>query len=190
LEHTGVTLQAMTAEVDAGDVLAQEEVVIERDDNAETLCRRLTEAGTALVERALPQIAEGRLKGRPQDAAEATYAPLLSKADTRLDFSERAEELCKRIRAFAPRPGAYCLLDGRRLKITAAEQVGDFQEQAGQPGKIVEVDGRAGFFIQTGNGLLLVARVQPEGKAEMTAAEWLRGARIESGRLLCSDVDK
>ncbi len=184
MAQTGVTLQEMAEEVDAGDILVQEAAAIGPDDNADTLCRKLTEVGTGMVTAALPQIAAGELLGRPQNHAEATYAPLLTKADMQLDFTRSAEAVRNRIRAFAPRPGAYCLLGDRRLKITVAEIVNDSCEAAGEPGTIVEIDSDSGPLVRTGEGLLLVRRVQPEGRREMSAVEWLRGARVEAGTLL------
>ncbi len=184
LERTGVTLQEMAEQVDAGDILAQQATAIEPDDNADTLCRKLTEVGTAMVAAALPELAAGELLSRPQNHAAATYAPLLTKADTQLDFTQSAEAVRNRIRAFAPTPGAYCLLQGRRLKITAAEIVNDSSQAAGEPGTIVEINSDSGPVIKTGEGLLLVKRVQPAGRREMEAAEWLRGARIEAGTVL------
>jgi methionyl-tRNA formyltransferase len=180
----------MVAEVDAGDVFAQAEVAVADDDNAEALCRRLTEAGTSLVAEALPRIAAGELRGEAQEHSRASHAPALEKEDLRLDFSTSAEDVRNRLRAFAPKPGAYCMLEGRRLKVMRAEIVEDIAGQEGEPGRVVEIRNEAGPVVATGKGLVLLRRVQPEGRREMEAAEWLRGARLQIGAKLDDYVDK
>jgi methionyl-tRNA formyltransferase len=190
LTRTGVSLQKMVAEVDAGDVFAQEEVEIAEDDNADTLCGKLTDAGTRLVAEGLPRIAAGELGGEVQEHSRAGYAPVLEKNDLRLDFSASAVDIRNRIRALAEKPGAYCMLDGRRLKVTRAEVVEDIAGQEGEPGRVVEIRSEVGPVVATGDGFLLIERVQPEGRREMEAADWLLGARLQSGTKLDDYVDK
>ena len=190
LQRTGVSLQEMARKVDAGDVFAQEEVAIAEDDDADTLLRKLTDAGTRLVREALPRIAAGELQAKAQEDALASYAPALEKDDLRLDFSASAADVRNRIRALAPKPGAYCVVEGRRLKVTRAEVVEDIAGQEGEVGRIVEIRPEAGPVVATGAGLVLIRRVQPEGRREMEAAEWLRGARLQTGAKLGGYVDK
>lgn len=190
MDVTGVTLQKMALEVDSGDILLQRQVPIADDDDSETLHEKLTGVGVELVRASLPRMECGDLPARPQDHREATFAPMLTKGDQRLDFSDSAVQLRNRIRALAPRPGAYCRLRDRRLKITMAEVVEQRGRQVGQAGTIVEMDSDRGPVVQTGEGLLVITRLQPEGSRQMTGAEWLRGARLEKGARLCAEVDR
>jgi methionyl-tRNA formyltransferase len=114
----------------------------------------------------------------------------LEKNDLRLDFSASAVDIRNRIRALAEKPGAYCMLDGRRLKVTRAEVVEDIAGQEGEPGRVVEIRSEVGPVVATGDGFLLIERVQPECRREMEAAEWLLGARLQSGTKLDDYVDK
>ncbi|MFO7948614.1 MAG: methionyl-tRNA formyltransferase [Armatimonadota bacterium] len=189
-DKTGVTLQKMASEVDAGDIYAQREVRIEDDDNADTLCRKLTGLGVQMLKETLPKIHAGQLQPTPQDHGETTYAPMITKADRALDFSRPAEDIRNRIRALAPRPAAYCFVSGRRLKVIEAEVGKKFTEVEGKPGEIVEMDNSRGPEIKTGRGTLVLTRVQPAGSREMDAVDWLRGARLQPGVMLSGCVDK
>lgn len=187
---TGVSLQRMAREVDAGDIYAVGSLQIGPDENADSLCRRLTKAGVALVVRSLPAIASGELTPIGQDHSRATCAPLLEKPNQALDFSQSASDVHNRVRAFAPQPGAYCLWQGRRLGVTASTVVGESRPQAGMAGTVVEIDPERGPIIATGRGLIELLRVHPEGRREMDAASWLRGAAVQPGDVLQSAVDK
>ncbi len=189
-EKTGVTLQKMASEVDAGDIYAQREVRVEDHDNADTLCRKLTDLGVQMLEEELPKVYTGKLQATPQDHSAATYAPMITKSDQALDFTRPAEDLRNQIRALAPRPAAYCFLDGKRLKVIDAEIGNKFVETEGKPGEIVEIDSDRGPEIATGRGTLVLTRVQPAGSREMDAADWLRGARLQPGVVLSGCVDK
>ncbi len=181
LERTGVTLQYMARKVDAGDVLVQAELAINPDDNTDTLGRRLTELGTHIIGQALSDLEAGLITPQPQDEAAATFTRLLTKEDQVLDFTESAVVLQNRIRALSPKPGAYCLLNGKRLIIKAAAATENLTNGEGKSGTIVEMDSSVGPYVQTGSGLLVVQRVQPEGRREMSAADWLRGANVAIG---------
>ncbi|MFP3904254.1 MAG: methionyl-tRNA formyltransferase [Armatimonadota bacterium] len=189
-DKTGVTLQRMASEVDAGDIYTQREVHIEDGDNADTLCRKLTDAGVQMVEEALPGIYAGQMQATPQDHSEATYAPMITKSDQALDFTRPAEDLRNQIRALAPRPAAYCFIGGRRLKVIDAEPRNKFAAVEGKPGEIIEMNEDRGPEIATGRGTLVLTRVQPAGSREMDAADWLRGARLQPGVVLSGCVDK
>lgn len=189
-DTTGVTLQRMAPEVDAGEIFAQTDVPIEDDDNADTLCRKLTDEGLQMVAQTLEPIYNGEIDPVPQDDSAATYAPRITKSHAMLDFSRTAENLRNQIRALAPRPGAYCLIDDRRLKVLKAEVVRGFETAEGNPGEIVEIYKGSGPVVQTGQGALRFLRVQPAGSRDMDAAAWLRGARLEPGLRLVGRVDK
>ncbi len=187
---TGVSVQRMAREVDAGDIYALDSLEIGPDENADSLCRRLTRAGILLVVQSLPAIESGDLAPTRQDHARASYAPLLEKSDQGLDFSRRARDVHNRVRAFAPQPGAYCLFQGKRLGVTASAIVDDSRIGAGMAGRVVEIPCGRGPVVATGQGLIELVRVHPEGRKEMAAASWLRGARVQPGDVLQSAVDK
>lgn len=179
--ETGVTTVHMAEELDAGDVILAHEEPILRHDTRGTLEERLCERGCELLGETLRLMAQGRAPRRPQDHHRATYAPLVSKADGRIDWSIPAEEIWRLVRACQPWPGAATSWRGRPLKIVAATPASKSAAQGGQPGELVEVTQHRGLFVATGVGILHVAQVHPAGGRVMAAEAFARGARLSVG---------
>jgi len=118
--ETGVTVQRMALELDAGDILAQETAPIAPEETARELRPRLIELGTALLVEALPCLERGEIAARPQDAALATRARKFKKQDGQLNLSRPAEENWRAYRAYADTIGTYFFKDDVRYKITKA----------------------------------------------------------------------
>ncbi|MBM3493932.1 MAG: methionyl-tRNA formyltransferase [Armatimonadetes bacterium] len=179
--RTGVTTMAMSAEMDAGDILLKAPIPIRPEHNAETLMDDLAHVGAALVVRTLMGLLDGTVCRTPQDHSFATHAPPITPDDTIIEWAERADAIHNRIRAMAPRPGAVTWHRGRRLKVlssAACPALGD-----APPGAICAMDA-AGVAVATGIGAVRLIEVQPEGKRPMLSAEWARGARIGLGDML------
>ncbi|MHB8995410.1 MAG: methionyl-tRNA formyltransferase [Armatimonadota bacterium] len=176
LSETGVTLQHLAAELDAGDIVAQDTLTIADDDNTATLTQRLTTLGVELVKSYLPGVHAGTAPRFPQDESAVTLAPRLSKCDGVLDLSQPARVLAGRIRAVTPWPGAVVCLRDKPLIIREATAL-SLPEQA-PAGTIVALDPATGPVVATGDGALLLRLVQPLGRKPMTGAEYLRGARL------------
>jgi methionyl-tRNA formyltransferase len=176
--QTGVTIMRMDPGIDTGPILSQQAISVHPDDTAETMGRRLANLGADLLLATLPDYLEGKLQLQSQNDSLATYAPMLKKEDGLLDFSQPAETLERKVRAFHPWPGAYTLVDGQILKIIASHAVTtNTQIQAGsRPGGRVIYLGLPAFL--TSKGLLVLDRAQPAGKKSMTGEEFLRGARL------------
>jgi len=118
-------------------------------------------------------LALGNAPRVPQDNARATYAPKLKREHGQIDWSESAELIERKIRAYNPWPGAFMKVDGQNLKIFSASVVDDFN---GKPGEISGSD--KALIVAAGKGALSLAEVQLEGKRHMSAAEFLRGHRV------------
>ncbi len=178
---TGVTVMLMDSGMDTGPVLMKEEVAIDRDDNAGSLSARLSEAGAALLCEAIGRLAEGRLEAVPQDEGLATYAPMLKKEDGLIDWGKGAGEISDLVRGLYPWPGAYTRWRGKLIKIHSckAASTGPHGGQDTLPGTIVAVS--SSIFVRCGSGVMEITGVQPENKRRMTAAEFIRGNRIETG---------
>jgi methionyl-tRNA formyltransferase len=116
-------------------------------------------------------LAAGNAWRIPQDNAGATYAPKLKREHGQIDWSESAEAIERKIRAYNPWPGAFMKVSSQNLKIFSASVV----DLNGQPGQILRSD--KDLIVATGKGALSLAEVQLEGKRRMTAAEFLRGHR-------------
>jgi len=180
-EETGITIMKVSPELDAGDILSQESLKIDREDNAQTLHDKLSALGAKLLVETIPKYLRGEIEPKPQEHEKATYAPQIRKEMGKIDWQLPAERIFNMVRAFYPWPTAYTTFRGKLLKITKAEPI---QESAdGSFGEIVKVE-RDGFLVKTGDGLLKVKRVKPQGKREMEAEDFIRGYRPQSGERL------
>jgi len=176
-EKTGVTVMKISEELDAGDILSQKVVPIEKNDNAETLHDKLAEVGAELLVETIPLYVKGEIKPIPQNHSRATYCTRITKEMGRIDWKEPAEKIFNKVRAFTPWPSAYTTYKGKRLKITCAEPVdcdSDFP-----PGTVVKADEE--LVVATGKGCLKILRLKPEGRKEMSGGDFVRGYRIKVG---------
>ncbi|MCS6770469.1 MAG: methionyl-tRNA formyltransferase [Kiritimatiellae bacterium] len=180
--ETGVTIAEVTPKMDAGPILLQQSHPIFPGDTALTLESRLANAGAELMLEAIRLIENGEVRRTPQDEASATWARKLTKEDGRLDWRRPATELHNQIRGFVPWPGSFGSFQGRRIAVLASRA----EEGSGAPGEILEAS-RNGPLVACGQGALRLLSVQPEGKREMSGADWARGARVSPGDRL--DVD-
>lgn len=163
--ETGVCLMQLDEGLDTGPVYDCVRTAIGADETAGELRARLVDLGAALLVERLPGV--GRVLPTPQVGA-ATHAAKLEVAEFRLDPRRPASELARLVRAGNPRPGAWATIGGRRMKVLRAHAAGG----AAPPG-LIERDGGVG----TGEGLLVLDEVQPEGRARMSGAAWLAGLR-------------
>jgi methionyl-tRNA formyltransferase len=169
-ERTGVAVIRVTDELDAGPVALVEPVAIEPGDDYGSLTPRLAELGGELAVRALELRAAGELELTPQSDAEMTYAEKIEPGDRVLDPGCRALELERAVRALHPHIGTHLeLVSGERLGVTAARA----QEAAAEPG-VLRAEGDA-IVLGCAEGALRITAVQPPGKREMSAADYLRG---------------
>ena len=182
LAHTGVTTMWMNEGLDTGDCILQAWTPIEAADDAGSLAARLASAGAPILAASLSLAHAGRAPRRPQPRVGASYAKKLSKQDGVVDWSLDAVQVWNRARAVTPWPGATTGHAGRRLLILRSRPH-DLLPARGAPGEIVEI-GPGGLSVACGNGALLLERLKPEGRGEMDAAEWARGARLTPGALL------
>lgn len=178
-ENTGVTIMRMVPELDAGPILYRVETRFRDEITAGELSERLAEVGaTALVE-SLAQMEASDLPEIEQDHEKATYAPKLSRATARLDWSLDAEELGRWIRGCDPWPAAWTMLDGLQVQLFRPSPL-DAPADA-EPGTVIRADPRLGLTVATGRGILEVAEVRPEGRARMEATAWISGRGVSAG---------
>ncbi len=173
---SGISIMQMDAGLDTGPVLLQEAIPIPPAATAGTLSVALGTLGARLIVRALAENPEPR----PQPADGVTYAPRLSRADGRLDWSDAAAALERQVRAFDPWPGSFCELEGASLKILEVEQAAGEGQPMGPPGALLDTS----FRVACGSGALRLLAVQPAGKARMSGAAFLNGHRLAPGTQL------
>lgn len=180
-KYTGVTIQQMNEGVDTGDIISSAIVDIAEDETGGSLFERLMDEGATLIVKTLREIADGTAKHIPQDESEATYAKMLKKEMGLIDFSRQAKETERLIRAFTPWPGGYTYLNGKMLKIKECRV--EEEQNPSPPGTVIGTS-RDGIRVSCGKGVLVLTGIQPEGKKEMSAADFLLGNRIEEGTVL------
>jgi methionyl-tRNA formyltransferase len=180
-EETGVTTMWMDEGMDTGDILLTSKVPIGPEDTAQTLHRRLAEAGAKLLIRTLQRLKSGSITGIQQDKSEATYAPFLKKEDGRIDWAKDARSIAALIRGVNPWPGAFTFLSGKRLKIYKAKFLQKGTRE--RPGSVLE--GFPGDLdVATGRGILALKEIQLESGKRLAVEEFLRGCPVPPGTIL------
>ena len=167
--QTGITVMYMDEGLDTGDILLQSGVDILPNDTGGALHDRLAQIAPETLLESLRLLAAGNAPRIPQENTRVTYAPKLKREQGQIDWSQSAEAIVRKIRAYNPWPGAFMKVDRQNLKIFSASVV----ELNGKPGEILRSDKE--LVVATGKGALSLAEVQLEGKRQMSAAEFLRG---------------
>lgn len=185
---TGVTIMQMDRGIDTGDMLMKKEVPITAEETADSLHDKLAQAGAELIVEALPKLVRGELTPVKQNEEESCYAKMLKKSMGRIDWQKGAKELDCLIRGLISWPGAFCSYHGKMLKIWEEKVVTDEAQTAklseeSAPGTVVRVEKEA-FYVQTGDGILKITAVQPEGKKRMAVRDFLLGYPVKTGECL------
>jgi methionyl-tRNA formyltransferase len=180
---TGATTMRLDEGLDTGDILLQREMALAPSMTAVDVFPLLAAMGADLMMETLRQLDAGTLTPRKQDEAKATLAPILTRADGRMDFSRPAMTLYNRWRGFQPWPGAWTVLGGKKLAVHRMLPTEVGRGRSTEPGELLVQEGT--LFASCGEGTWLeLVEVQPEGKRRMTAAEFLRGHDLSSGTRL------
>lgn len=173
---TGVTIMYMAKELDAGDIILCRETAIDPDEDALTLTTRLAELGADALSEAVNRLADGTATRTVQDHSAYTYAPMLDRNLSPLDFTKPARQLHDQVRGLIPWPCASMTLGEKPVKVYRTAIGGD---TAAAAGKIVEA-GKKGLSVACGDGkVLTILELQAEGGKRMAAADYLRGHPVQ-----------
>ncbi len=179
---TGITIMRMDEGVDSGDILLQEETPIEPGETYDHLHDRLAVLGAQCLLRAIEGLAAGTVHRRPQDHSLATLAPRLKKDDGLIRWEAPAGEIAHFVAGLSSVPGAFTYLDGKVLKVFAAEAE-DAAPVRETPGTIVGATPK-GLQVAAGGGYVYLKDVQLESKKRMPITDFLRGFRFVPGKRL------
>ncbi len=170
--ETGLSLMQMDAGLDTGPVLLQAATAIDADETAGELHDRLARMGASLMLNGLDQLISGRLPAAiPQNDALATHAPLIDKADARLDWTAAAEQLARQVRAYNPWPVAFGEIAGQPCRVFRARARADLD---GRPGELVRGHGRRDrIIVGCGQGALEIFELQAPNRKRLSARDWL-----------------
>jgi len=172
--ETGVCIMQMEAGLDTGPVLLREATAIGAEETTATLHDRLSEMGAALIVQALDRLDE--LEPQPQPDEGVTYAAKIDKSEARVDWTQSAEEVDRKIRGLSPFPGAWCEIEGERVKLLASRLAGG----QGAPGEVLD----DALTVACGSGAVQLTRLQRAGKGAQDADAFLRGRPVAKGARL------
>lgn len=174
--ETGVTIMHMAHDLDAGDIISQAATPIDPDETVVALHDRLAQMGAQLLAETVEHIAAGTATRTPQDPSQATFAPMLSRELSAMDFQRSARQLHDQVRGLLPWPAAVTELGGKRCKVLSTSVLEGHSTR--QPGAVLAAD-KGGIQICCGDGSILrIDRLQPDGGKPMAAADYLRGHPI------------
>jgi methionyl-tRNA formyltransferase len=176
--RTGVTTMRIDAGLDTGDMLLKAEAEIGLEESAIGLGERLAVLGGDLLVKTLEGLDKGTITPLKQDAAQATYAPILKKEDGRIDWGLPAQAIHNRVRGFQPWPGAFTAFRGHKLHIWKSHTE---RPQCGTPGRIGKLKP---LTICCGSGSLELREVQLEGRKRVSATEFVNGQRLTENDVL------
>lgn len=178
-KETGVTIMYMTRDLDAGDIVCSKKTDIMPDEDARELTHRLALLGADALEDAIEKIADGTAVRIPQDHSASTYAPMLSKDLSPMDWTRSAQALHDQVRGLIPWPCASMELGGKKVKVFKTRMGGEINAAAGT----ILTAGKQGLEIACGDGhSLWILELQAEGGKRMMSADYLRGHSVEIGK--------
>jgi len=176
--RTGVTIMQMDAGLDTGDMLLEERLDI-GDNSTARLHDRLAEMGGRLIVDALRAARDGTLQPVKQPAEGVTYAHKIEKHEAKIDWTQPADVLARRVRAFDPFPGASSAIGGETVKLWAAHS--ETADGGATPGTVLDASPQ-GIVIATGAGRLVATELQRPGGKRLPAADFLRGFDLKAGQ--------
>ena len=184
--ETGVTIMLIDVGVDTGPILLQRAIPIAEDDTTGSLTLKLAALGASALLEALPLWVQGKITPQPQDERFASHTHMLHKEDGKIDWNRPADVLARTVRAFTPWPGAYTNWGNKILKIISAHAIQSDPGSEARAGTVSlrKENGLQTLAVATGNGLLIIEKLQLEGKKVMNADEFLRGYSHIIGEVL------
>ena len=177
MDETGVTAMYMAAEMDAGDMIAVKKTAIDPMETSGELMDRIAVLGAELLSETVKNIEAGTALRTPQDHGKATYAPMLTKELSPIDWSKTRREIIDQVRGLQPWPIATAEICGTKFKIYRVEPTGRKTDAA--PGTLLALT-KKGLEISCGSGeVLCITQLQAEGGKRMAAPDYFRGHPIE-----------
>ena len=185
-KQTAVTVQTLSLKMDEGDILAQTLVNLNGTETGQSLLNYSAEEGAKLILEIIKKTAsDGKLpEGQPQ-TGDASYTGIIKKEDGRIKWSDTAEEIEAKIRAYYPEPGCWCMENDSPLRILEAGLYsGNAETSSAAAGTVLEFSKPDGILIKTGKGILVVKKLQRQGKNAMDYKSFMNGARNFIGTVL------
>ena len=174
LEETGVTAMYLTREMDAGDIIDVSRTPIGENETAGELLDRLAVLGADLLSKTLSRFAQGEVEGTAQDPSQVSYAPMLDKSMSPIDWTKTARQVHNHVRGLHPWPVATTEIQGKLFKVHATRVA----EGSGEPGQILGLS-KTGLLVACGEGAVEILSLQAEGGKRMSAPDYFRGHPLQ-----------
>ena len=175
-EVTGITIMYMDKLMDSGDIISQEELSIMDNDNLDSVYEKMSHLGAELLIETLPSIIKGTNKRIKQNESEVTFGYNITKEEEKIDFSKNSKDIYNRIRGLSTVPGAYCMLNDKRLKVYQSEIT---EKKSNHPyGTIINID-KTGIYVSTKDFIIKLIDIKLEGKKRCLVKEFINGIKLE-----------
>ena len=175
-KETGISIMKIIEELDAGPIILQEKLKVEKEDNFLSLSKKLSLLGSKLIIDTLNILESGKYKFINQDSKKATYAKKILKSESQIDWSNPSNIIISKIKGLNPFPGTWFKHKNNRIKIIDASEI----NKNGKKGEVIDDN----LTIACGNGALKVEKIQKEGKKILDTKSFLAGYQIKKGETL------
>ena len=172
-KETGISIMKIVSKLDAGPVMMKSKINLSKDDNYESVNKKLSILGAKMIVESLKLIEQNKSKFVEQDENLASYAQKIDKSEAEINWNEKAKKIIAKINAFYPSPGSWFKHNGSRVKITKAQE----RRLEGKPGEILKEN----FTIACQENSIEILELQKEGKKKMKTSEYLKGNKLEIG---------
>lgn len=177
-KETGMTVMRMSEKMDAGDIISQGILVIGEDEILDSLYERMSILGRDLLLETIPDIVDGIAQYVPQNESDVTFGFNVRREDEKIDFKKSSIDIKNLVRGLNSVPGAYTILDGKRMKIYQVSLL-DNNYSNGKCGEIVAVE-QDGMIVQCGDGFVKILDIALEGRKRCLVKDYFNGVRKES----------
>ena len=177
---TGISIMRMTKQIDEGPVFLSEKIKIDKNDTSTSLSEKLSNLAGKIIKKSLEQILSGKIQAQEQDHDNATFSKKIQKSDGRVTWEDTAESIDRKVKAYNPWPIAFTHLGEQYLRIWDTDLSLDTNNY-NKPGSVIEHN-EHGVLVSTGDGNLLVKKIQPAGKESMDASDFARGNNLKDKR--------
>lgn len=175
-KETGITIMYMDKLMDSGDIISQAKLPILENDKLDIVYEKMSHLGANLLIETLPSIIDGTNNRIKQNENEVTFGYNITKEEEKIDFNESCQEVHNRIRGLSSIPGAYCMLDNKRMKVYQSEITNSKSTQ--EAGKIIKID-KTGIYVNTSDFIIKLTDIKLEGKKRCLVKDFINGIKVE-----------
>ena len=173
-DKTGITIMYMDKGMDSGDIISQRKISIGENETLDSLYERMSYLGRDLLMETLPSIIDGTNKRIPQNTEEVTFGLNITKEEEKIDFNRDSISIHNQIRGLSSDPGAYCILDDKRLKVYGSLLSNEKSKKT--PGTIEKID-KTGIYVSTKDNLIIITDIKLEGKKRTLVKDFINGIK-------------